>query len=76
MAKQHPVNEWIFDDNIELGFSDWFNGNAYQSQYPLSKWFYDDCNEFDEKQRMNVMYKWIHLAYFAGYVKGASQTKE
>ena len=69
MTKQHPANDWDFDDAAEEGFVDWFTD--FYGPYSLrSEWFHGDCEEQDENQRKEIMRKWIHAAYVAGYERG------
>ena len=65
----HPANDCKWVDNIEEGFVDWFNGNYCEFSF-RSEWFYGDCEVEDEKTRKDLLYKWIHAAFVAGYEKG------
>ena len=67
--KQHPANEFEFDDTAEESFVDWFH-DLYGAYSMRSEWFYGDCMERDEKQRESIMIKWLHSAYVAGYNTG------
>jgi len=66
MMTKHPANDWEFNDPVEEGFVDWFNG-SYGSYSLRSEWFFGDCEVEDEKTRKDLLYKWIHAAYIAGY---------
>lgn len=69
MTKRHPANDWEWVDDAEDGFVDWFNGD-YGSYSLRSEWFFGDCEVEDEKTRKDLLYKWIHAAYIAGYERG------
>lgn len=69
MTKTHPANDWEWADDAEEGFVDWFNG-SYGSYSLRSEWFFGDCEVGDEKTRKDLLYKWIHAAYIAGYERG------
>ena len=66
--KNHPANDWKWDDDAEEGFVEWFNelvGFSFRSE-----WFYGDCDVKDEKTRKDLMYKWAHAAFVSGYECG------
>ncbi len=63
---KHPINDWEFVDDIEEGFVEWFNGD-YGEFSMRSEWFFGDCEVGDVKTRKDLLYKWIHAAYNAGY---------
>ena len=65
----HPANDFEWDEDVEMGFNQWFNGN-YGPLTFRSEWFYGDCEVEDEKTRKDLLYKWIHAAYVAGYERG------
>jgi len=67
--EQHPANDWEFHDDAEDGFVEWFN-DLYGSYSLRSEWFHGDCEEQDENQRKEIMRKWVHAAYIAGYERG------
>jgi len=66
---KHPINDWKWDDYAEEQFNYWFN-DLHGSYSLRSEWFYGDCEIADEKTLKDVMYKWLHAAYVAGYNKG------
>ena len=35
-----------------------------------SEWFLGDCEEPDEKQRKEILIKWLHSAFLTGYNMG------
>lgn len=66
MTEKHPANDWQFVDEIEEGFVEWFNDLC--GGYSLrSEWFYGDCEIEDEKTRKDLMYKWVHSAFYEGF---------
>jgi hypothetical protein len=69
MTKQHPANDWEWAEDVENGFVEWFN-SSYGSYSLRSEWFFGDCEVEDEKTRKDILYKWIHAAYVAGYSQG------
>ena len=62
------INE-IKDENAEVGFDKWFNGN-YGKFSSRSEWFYGDCEIKDEKIRKDLVYNWVRSAYMCGYEMG------
>lgn len=73
---KHPTNDWEFVDDIEEGFVEWFNGNYGEFTFRF-EWFYGDCEVEDVKTRKDLLYKWIHSSYTAGYERGLySKVKE
>jgi hypothetical protein len=66
---KHPTKDWEFDDVIEDAFVEWFN-DLYGGYSLRSEWFYGDCEVEDVKLRQDLMYKWLHCAYVAGYNVG------
>ena len=62
------INE-IKDENAEVGFEEWFNGN-YGKFSSRSEWFYGDCEVKDEKIRKDLVYNWVRCAYVSGYELG------
>jgi len=62
------INE-IKDENAEVGFEEWFNGN-YGKFSSRSEWFYGDCEVKDEKIRKDLVYNWVRSAYVSGYELG------
>lgn len=67
--KQHPANDWEWAEDVEEGFVEWFN-SSYGSYSLRSEWFFGDCEVEDEKTRKDLLYKWIHASYVAGYSQG------
>jgi hypothetical protein len=67
--KNHPANDFEWVEDAEEGFVDWFNDN-YGPYTWRCEYFYGDCEVGDEKTRKDLMYKWIHSAYCAGYERG------
>ena len=65
----HPANDWEWLGDREDGFVEWFDGE-YGPYSCRCEWFYGDCEVEDEKTRKDLMYKWIHAAYCAGYEQG------
>ena len=65
----HPANDWEWIEDAEDEFTQWFNGDYAMFSF-RSEWFYGDCEVEDEKTRKDLLYKWIHAAFVAGYEKG------
>ena len=59
----------IKDENAEVGFDKWFNGN-YGKFSCRSEWFYGDCEVEDKKIRKDLVYNWVRSAYLSGYELG------
>ena len=57
------------EENAEVGFEEWFNGN-YGKFSCRSEWFYGDCEVKDEKIRKDLVYNWVRSAYMSGYEMG------
>ena len=55
----------------EIGFNAWFNDDSYGSYSYRCEWFFGDCEVGDVNTRKDLLYKWIHAAYCAGYEEGA-----
>ena len=55
-----------FMTGAELGFTTWFN-EIYGVYSHRCEWFFGDCEVEDVKTRKDLLYKWIHAAYCAGY---------
>lgn len=66
---QHPANDWKWADDAEEGFVEWFN-DFYGRFSFRAEHFYGDCEVEDEKTRIDLMRKWIHASYVAGYERG------
>ena len=64
------INE-IKDENAEVGFMEWFNGN-YGKFSCRSEWFYGDCEVKNEKMRKDLLYNWVRSAYMSGYELGGT----
>jgi hypothetical protein len=62
----------IKDENAEVGFDKWFNGN-YGKFSSRSEWFYGDCEVKDEKIRKDLVYNWVRSAYMSGYELGGTE---
>ena len=60
-----------FEENAEVGFLEWFNGN-YGKFSCRSEWFYGDCEVKDEKIRKDLVYNWVRAAYVSGYELGGT----
>ena len=58
-----------FMTGVELGFNAWFNDDTYGPYSYRCEWFFGDCEVEDVKTRKDLLYKWIHAAYCAGYEK-------
>ena len=58
-----------FEENAEVGFEEWFNGN-YGEFSSRSEWFYGDCEVKDKKIRKDLVYNWVRSAYLSGYELG------
>ena len=69
MMTKHPANDWEWAEDVENGFVKWFN-STYGSYSLRSEWFFGDCEVEDEKTRKDLLYKWIHASYVAGYSRG------
>lgn len=67
--KRHPTSDWEWVGDAEEGFVEWFN-DLYGTYSLRCEWFDGDCNLEDEKTRKDLMYKWVHASYVAGYEKG------
>ena len=65
------INE-IKDENAEVGFEEWFNGN-YGKFSSRSEWFYGDCEVKDEKIRKDLVYNWVRAAFLSGYELGGTE---
>ena len=63
------VKEMTHEENAEVGFLEWFNGN-YGNFSCRSEWFYGDCEVKDEKIRKDLVYNWVRSAYMSGYEMG------
>ena len=61
----------VKDENAEVGFEEWFNGN-YGKFSCRSEWFYGDCEVKDEKIRKDLVYNWVRSAYLSGYEMGGT----
>jgi hypothetical protein len=60
--------------DAELGFVDWFNDLF--SPYTLrSEWFEGDCETKDLNQRKEILRRWVHAAFVAGYELGKGGQK-
>jgi hypothetical protein len=66
---KHPTKDWEFDDAIEDAFVEWFN-DLYGGYSLRSEWFFGDAEVEDVKLRQDLMYKWLHSSYVAGYNAG------
>ncbi len=67
---KHPTSEWEWEDDAEVAFNEWFNGD-YGSPYSLrSEWFLGDVKIGDEKTREDMMRRWVHSAFLSGYNVG------
>ena len=60
-----------FEENAEVGFEEWFNGN-YGEFSSRSEWFYGDCEVKDEKIRKDLVYNWVRAAFLSGYEMGGA----
>jgi hypothetical protein len=69
MTKRHPANDWEWEDYAEESFQEWFN-DLYGDFSLRAEWFYGDCEIGDEKQRKDILVKWLHSAYTSGYNMG------
>jgi hypothetical protein len=72
---RHPANNWKWSDAAENGFVEWFN-DIYGPYSLRSEWFFGDCEIADEKTLKEAMYKWLHVAYVAGYEKATKTNNE
>ena len=68
-TKEH--NDFVWEENAEVGFDKWFNGN-YGKFSCRSEWFYGDCEVKDEKIRKDLVYNWVRSAYMSGYEMGGA----
>ena len=66
---EHPANDWKWADDAEEGFVEWFNDFYGRFSFRCEH-FYEDCSVEDEKTREDLLYKWIHASYVAGYERG------
>jgi hypothetical protein len=62
----YPIENWSFDDEIEMEFNQWFHGNYGTFSY-RSEAFYDDCAIEDLKTREDLMKKWVYAAFYTSY---------
>jgi hypothetical protein len=63
---KHPSNDWRWKESTEIAFQEWFND--FHGSFSLrSEWFFGDCEVGDENTRKDLMYRWLHAAYVAGY---------
>jgi hypothetical protein len=69
MTKRHPTQDWEWEDYAEESFQEWFN-DLYGPYSLRAEWFYGDCEIGDEKQRKDILVKWLHSAYISGYNVG------
>ena len=65
------VKEMTHEENAEVRFLEWFNGN-YGKFSCRSEWFYGDCEVKDEKIRKDLVYNWVRSAYLSGYELGGA----
>jgi hypothetical protein len=65
------VKKMTHEENAEVGFEEWFNGN-YGKFSCRSEWFYGDCEVKDEKIRKDLVYNWVRSAYLSGYEMGGA----
>jgi hypothetical protein len=72
---KHPTNDWKFVDDIEESFVEWFNAD-YGPYTWRCEYFFGDCKVEDEKTRKDLMYKWVHAAFQAGYERAQYATLE
>jgi hypothetical protein len=70
---KHPANDWEWEETAEVAFQEWFNGE-YGNFTFRCEWFYGDCEESDEKQRKEILIKWLHSAFLTGYNTGRCST--
>ena len=62
----YPIENWSFDDEIEMSFNEWFYGD-YGPYSFRSEAFYDDCAVEDLKTREDLMKKWVYAAFYTAY---------
>jgi hypothetical protein len=62
----YPIENWSFDDEIEVEFNRWFHGDYGTYSY-RSEAFYDDCAVGDLKTREDLMKKWVYAAFYTAY---------
>ena len=68
-----PVEiDGIKNENAEVGFDKWFNGN-YGKFSCRSEWFYGDCEVKDEKIRKDLVYNLVRAAFLSGYELGGTE---
>ena len=65
------VKEMTHEENAEVRFLEWFNGN-YGKFSCRSEWFYGDCEVKDEKIRKDLVYNWVRAAFLSGYEMGGA----
>lgn len=66
---KHPTTDWEWDDTAEEAFVEWFH-DLYGGYSLRSEWFYGDCEVEDVKTRQDILAKWLHSSYIAGYNAG------
>ena len=71
-TKEHSENDFVWEENAEVAFDKWFNGN-YGKFSCRSEWFYGDCEVKDEKIRKDLVYNWVRSAYLSGYELGGNE---
>lgn len=64
---RNPAHQWVWDDDAEDAFVNWFSSLAGPYTF-ISENFCGDCRIQDEKTREDLMYKWLHLAFVTGYI--------
>jgi hypothetical protein len=73
---KHPTKDWEWEETAEVALEKWINGKYTPSSYRF-EYFYRDCEEPDENQRKQIMFKWLHSAFLTGYNTGrCSKTNE
>jgi len=71
MIKQMPPTDYIFSEEAQKEFDEWFQGQ-YGTYGTRGEYFYTDCETEDEEYRNRMMYLWIQTAFRTGYERGRS----
>ena len=68
--KQHPANDFEFDETAELEFNRWFYEDLYGLVSYRYEYFIGDVETEDINQRKDAMIKWLHSSFSYAYQKG------
>ena len=65
--KQHPVNNFEFDETAELEFNKWFYTDLYGLVSYRYEYFTGDVETEELNQRKDALISWLHSAFVSGY---------